>query len=158
MMKQTQAKTKTKAKDICKELGLKLTPQRMAILAYLDGNTAHPSAEDIYGAVSRRFPGMSLATVYNTLASLRDKGKLLELTIDPAKKRYDPDTRPHHHLICLDCSRVSDIDHVFDLDVPDSLGYEITGNHIEFYGYCPQCKDKDTAPRLAPGRGHTKER
>ncbi len=121
---------------------MKLTPQRMAILGYLDGNTSHPSAEDIFAAVSRRFPGMSLATVYNTLASLKEKGKLLELTIDPAKKRYDPDTRPHHHLICLDCKRVSDIDRAFDLEIPDSLrnGFQITGNHIEFYGYCPECK------------------
>ncbi len=139
-----------KAKDIFKELGLKLTPQRMAILGYLDGNTAHPSAEEIYSAVSRRFPGMSLATVYNTLACLKEKGKLLELTIDPVKKRYDPDTRPHHHLICLDCKRVSDIDGVFDLDIPNPLGYEITGNHIEFYGYCPECRRKN--PPLAPLR------
>ena len=137
-------KTKAKAQEVCKELGLKLTPQRMAILGYLDGNIAHPSAEDIYSAVSKRFPGMSRATVYNTLASLRDKGKLLELTIDPAKKRYDPDTKPHHHLICLECKRVSDIDRMFDLELPDSLGYDITGNHIEFYGYCPECRSTRT--------------
>ncbi len=131
-----------KAARICKEIGLKLTPQRMAILDYLEGNTSHPSAEEVYAAVSKRFPAISVATVYNTLASLRDRGCLLELTIDPSKKRYDPDTRPHHHLICTSCKRVADIEFKYDLSVPEGLrmGYEITGNHIEFYGLCPECK------------------
>ncbi len=130
---------------ICRELGLKLTPQRLAILEYLDGNTAHPGAEEIYEAVSGRFPGLSLATVYNTLASLRDKGRLLELAIDPAKRRYDPDTKPHHHLICVACRRIVDIEHTFDLEIPDALrmGFEIKGNEIGFYGRCPDCKKTD---------------
>jgi hypothetical protein len=57
---------------------LRLTPQRMAIFDYLKGNKTHPSAEDIYRAVSRRFPTMALATVYNTLAALKRRGQLLE--------------------------------------------------------------------------------
>ncbi len=48
-----------------RETGLKLTPQRLAILEYLDGNTSHPSAEDIYISVKEKFPTMSFATVYN---------------------------------------------------------------------------------------------
>ena len=127
---------------VCRELGLKLTPQRQAILEYLEGNTAHPGADEIFAAVSVLFPGLSLATVYNTLAALRDRGRLLELTIDPSKRRYDPQTHPHHHLICLACSRVVDIEHTFDLYVPDALkkGFDVTGNRIGFYGLCPECK------------------
>ncbi|MDA8175059.1 MAG: transcriptional repressor [Nitrospiraceae bacterium] len=129
-----------------KDIGLKATPQRMAILDFLKDNTSHPSAEEIYEAVAKRFPSISVATVYNTLAALKDKGSLLELTIDPAKKRYDPDTRPHHHLICLGCKRVSDIVYDFVLDLPGQVagGYQITGNHVEFYGICPACgQNKD---------------
>lgn len=146
----TKAKTSSKPApaEICRQLGLKLTPQRLAILEYLDGNTGHPGAEEIFAAVSGRFPGLSLATVYNTLASLRDKGRLLELTIDPAKRRYDPQTHLHHHLICLACSRVVDIEHAFNLEIPDNLkmGFEVSGNQIGFYGLCPECR-KDAGRR-----------
>ncbi len=125
-----------------REIGLKLTPQRIAILDYLDGNEGHPSAEEVYSAVSKKFPTMSFATVYNTLEVLRRKGEILELTIDPGKKRFDPNTTPHHHLICTKCRGIVDIHVDYDLRVPDTAraDFEITGNHIEFYGVCPKCR------------------
>src|SRR5512135_3326468 len=98
-----------------KQIGFKLTPQRLAILGYLDGNKDHPSAEDVYRAVSKRFPTMSFATVYNTLEALRRRGGVMELTLDPDKKRFDPNTEPHHHLICLKCRRIADIHRDYDL-------------------------------------------
>jgi Fur family peroxide stress response transcriptional regulator len=127
-----------------KDIGLKLTPQRLAILGYLEGNTDHPSAEDIYKAVSVQFPTMSFATVYNTLDALRDKGYIIELTVDPSKKRFDPCTNPHHHLICTLCRKVRDINIPFSLDLPEQVkgDFSITGNHIEFYGICPVCQKR----------------
>lgn len=127
-----------------KEIGFKLTPQRLAILNYLEGNLEHPSVEEIYKAVSKRFSTMSLATVYNTLETLKQKGNVNELTIDAGKKRFDPDIKPHHHLICLKCKRIVDIHGEYKLDVSNSDrgDFEIVGNHIEFYGICPECKGK----------------
>ncbi len=124
-----------------KELGLKLTPQRIAILEYLEGNEEHPSAEDIYQAVSQKFPTMSLATIYNTLDTLRERGKVIELTTDPDKKRFDPNVDPHNHAICINCKKIVDIHTSFDLVIPEDArkGFEIFGNHIEFYGKCSQC-------------------
>ena len=55
-----------------KDIGLKLTPQRLAILDYLDKNFDHPTAEDIYADIKDKFPTMSFATVYKTLESLRE--------------------------------------------------------------------------------------
>ena len=128
-----------------KDIGLKLTPQRLAILDFLEGNTDHPSADDIYKAVAVQHPTMSFATVYNTLDTLREKGHILELTIDPDKKRFDPCTDPHHHLICMSCKRVQDINMTFNLNLPENMSgdFRITGNHIEFYGICPVCKDRN---------------
>ncbi len=125
-----------------KDLGLKLTPQRLAILDYLEGNREHPSAEGIYRAVSKKFPTMSFATVYTTLSTLKQKGKIAEITIDPDKKRFDPNTEHHNHLICTSCKRVVDIFSDHNVDLPESMqmGFELTGNHIEFYGLCPECK------------------
>jgi Fur family transcriptional regulator, peroxide stress response regulator len=122
----------------------KMTPQRAAILDYLEGNTSHPSAEDIFDAVKVDYPMMSFATVYNTIETLRDMGLLWELSIDDQRKRYDPNTDSHHHLICTRCRKVVDVHMEFDLTVPPNQahGYTLTGRHVEFYGICPQCAEK----------------
>jgi Fur family transcriptional regulator, peroxide stress response regulator len=121
--------------------GFKRTPQRLAILEHLDGNTSHPSAEDIYRVVAKKNPSMSFATVYNTLNTLVQAGAVRELTIDPDRKRYDPDTSGHHHLICLGCRKIVDIPGDIPVEVPRGVAKEfsILGNHIEFYGICAPC-------------------
>jgi Fur family transcriptional regulator, peroxide stress response regulator len=121
--------------------GFKRTPQRLAILEHLDGNKSHPSAEDIYRVVAKKNPSMSFATVYNTLNTLVQAGAVRELTIDPDRKRYDPDTSGHHHLICLGCRKVVDIPGDIPVEVPRGIAKEfsILGNHIEFYGICAPC-------------------
>ena len=131
-----------------REIGLKLTPQRLAILHYLEGNKDHPSAESVYRAVHKKFPTMSLATVYSTLSALKEKGSLLELTIDPDKKRFDPETRLHNHLICISCRRIVDIHGEYQLNLPDNANHNfaIIGSQVEFYGFCPGCSSKQTTP------------
>ena len=120
---------------------MKMTPQRMAIMKYLDGNVMHPSASDIYGALHDQFPTMSLATVYNTMDTLKEQGMVTELSIDPVKKRFDPNTEPHHHLICTKCKKIVDIFIQFPLQLSEEekYGFEIIGNHVDFYGICKDC-------------------
>jgi Fur family peroxide stress response transcriptional regulator len=129
-----------------RHIGLKLTPQRMAILDFLQGNKLHPSAEDIYRAVLVRFPTMSLATVYSTLSVLKEKGNVLELTLDPDKKRYDPETSLHNHLICVSCKRIVDVPEGSPLELPESArqDFSVIKSHVEFYGLCPKCKNEHT--------------
>lgn len=128
-----------------KDIGLKLTPQRLAILDYLDGNTRHPSAEDVYKAILKKFPTMSFATVYNTMEALKQKGSVLELIIDSDKKRFDPNTEPHHHLICVKCKLIMDIHNEYKLTISnsDNAGFEIIGSHVKFYGICPKCRQPE---------------
>ncbi len=125
-------------------LRLKRTPQRLAILEYLRGNTSHPSAEEIYRAVSKKYQSMSFATVYNTLNALTRKGALRELTIDPERKRYDPDTSSHHHFICVNCGHIFDVPEEIRIDLPGTLqeNFTVQGYHIEFYGQCTPCQKK----------------
>jgi len=125
-----------------RDMGLKLTPQRIAILDYLKGNRRHPSAEDIYRVVLNKFPTMSFATVYTTLAALKEKRKVFELTIDPDKKRYDPETVSHNHLICVVCKQIVDvtIGGMPDLPGREEQGFKIIASHTEFYGLCPDCR------------------
>ena len=76
------------------------------------------------------------------IEALKKKGDLLELTIDPERRRYDPDTEPHHHLICVECKKIVDVHKEFSISVPDEVkgAFDLVGNHIEFYGVCPECK------------------
>jgi Fur family peroxide stress response transcriptional regulator len=129
-------------------IGIKRTPQRLAILDYLVGNTAHPSAEEIFRAVSKKYHSMSFATVYNTLKTLTQSGTVRELTIDPDRKRYDPDTTHHHHLICLTCRKIADMPGEIAVDVPRGVARDFTviGSHVEFYGHCTACRKKRKTP------------
>lgn len=123
-----------------RDIGFKLTPQRIAILDCLEGNRRHPSAEDIYRSVRNKFPTMSFATVYATLAALKEKRKVIELTIDPDKKRYDPETGCHNHLICVVCKQIVDVAGASDLLGREEQGFKIIASHTEFYGLCPDCR------------------
>ncbi len=137
---------KQKKKSAMKALGdgLKRTPQRLAILDFLDGNTSHPSAEQVYKAVSKKYQSMSFATVYNTLHALTKAGSLKELGIDPDRRRYDPKTATHHHFICLKCKRIVDVMDEIRIALPKSVVKEcsVVDSHVEFFGYCAACKKK----------------
>ncbi|MCC6501966.1 MAG: transcriptional repressor [Deltaproteobacteria bacterium] len=126
--------------------GFKLTPQRIAILKFLDGNTSHPTAEDIYTEIKKKYPTVSFATVYNTVQALRDRGELLEITIDPQRKHFDPNPSAHHHIMCTGCGRIADVftDYSKALTLPEEVTSEfhVTGNHVDFYGVCSDCRKK----------------
>ncbi|MBI5327279.1 MAG: transcriptional repressor [Deltaproteobacteria bacterium] len=134
-----------------REKGFKLTPQRLAILKFLNGNTSHPTAEDIYSNIKKIYPTVSFATVYNTLQTLKDKNEILEITIDPQKKHYDPNIKPHHHIICIECNTIGDIfeDYSEALRLPDYIAMEFkpVGSHVDFYGLCIKCQKKERRKR-----------
>ncbi len=124
--------------------GFKLTPQRIAILRFLDGNTGHPTADEIYREIKKTHPTVSFATVYNTVQALKERGELLEITIDPQRKHFDPNPEPHHHIICTECGKIGDIfvDYSKALTLPGTVleEFHTTGNHIDFYGICTGCR------------------
>ena len=126
-----------------KGTGFKLTPQRIAILKYLDGNTSHPTAEEIFREIKKKHPTVSFATVYNTIQTLKDRGELLEVTIDPDRKHFDPNPTPHHHIMCGVCGKIGDIfmDYTEALNLPEDIseGFKVTGNHVDFFGVCNNC-------------------
>ena len=127
-----------------KSLGLKLTPQRLAILEYLENNRSHPSAEDIYNALKPRFPSMSFATVYNTMEVLVKKGLVKEISVESTRKRFDAFTHPHHHFFCKSCKKVIDVGTIKNnIKIPEELkDCELTEYQIIFFGLCPECKRK----------------
>lgn len=127
------------------KLKIKWTPQRLAILKYLDGNKEHPSAEDIYEALSNDYPTMSVATVYNVLEFLKKTGKVKEIHIDQEKRRFDPDMSSHHHAICIKCKKVFDIHSLVKTPKLSSIlpNFKIIEAQLKIYVLCPNCKDKE---------------
>ena len=122
--------------------GLKLTPQRYAVLDYLVRSQIHPTAEQIRLDLNRKFPRASRATVYNTLNALRDAGLIHEIFMDDAVARYDANIEPHHHFICRRCGKLEDI----PLDAISEIshrglrsGYSIEDYAVVMRGVCALC-------------------
>ena len=126
--------------------GLKITPQRMAIIDVLKDNPTHPSVEEIYQELSPHYPTISYATIYKTLETLCKMGEIVEVNIESNKKRYDPFTHPHHHFRCLSCGKIEDIplEEVPLPQIPDNVRekYGITHFTLYLYGICPACRAK----------------
>lgn len=124
-----------------RERGMSLTPQRRAILRFLDGNRDHPTAADVLAAVTRDFPMSSRATVYNTLALLVEVGALgVEREGDEA--RFDPNTAPHHHLRCPRCGRLEDV----PADAVEVRWHgEAREGRVTFQGVCEGCEGAGAA-------------
>lgn len=89
--------------------GLKLTPQRMAIVRELAADPTHPTAQELYERLREALPTMSFATVYNTLDALAAAGLCEALSLSPGASRFDPNMEPHHHAVCDRCGLVRDV-------------------------------------------------
>jgi len=90
-------------------LGLKLTPQRRAIVEQFACDPSHPTAQELFDRLHREFPSMSFATVYNTLDALTSADLAGTLRLDGHAARFDPNRRPHHHAVCDECGLIVDI-------------------------------------------------
>lgn len=127
-----------------KKSAFKITSQRLAIIEHLDGNKTHPTADSIYNEIKASHLGMSFATVYNTLEALVSIGEIQELSIGTDRKHFDPDVSSHHHIVCTDCSKISDvhIDYSLNLTLPKEVlsDFELTDSQVQFKGLCTDCR------------------
>ena len=134
-----------------REKGLKITPQRLAIFKILKDNKSHPCAEEIYLKVRKEFPTISLATVYQTLDTLENIGGIRVLRFDKKRTRYDADLSLHHHLICVKCKKIMDLQYDFSktLKLPRAVNnrFQVNEFKVLFYGICEVCKRKTKTQR-----------
>lgn len=131
-----------------KEMGHKLTPQRMAIAKVLAASKGHPNVEAIFEKLKDRFPTMSLATVYRNVLLLKSVGQVLELGFPDGSNRYDGNKPyPHPHVICVRCRRIIDPDLRFLKDITKEVavetGFDILTHRLDFFGICSACKRKE---------------
>lgn len=127
-----------------KRRGVRMTPQRHAILSYLFDHMSHPTADEIYKALSDRFPSMSVATVYNNLRLLKDAKLVKELTYGDASSRFDADITEHYHVICKSCGKIVDFAYPCLNEVEElaskRTGFQIESHRMEVYGTCGDCQ------------------
>ena len=130
----------------CRETGLKITPQRMAVYKALVESTAHPSAEAVFRQVRQTFPSISLDTVNRTLLTLSDMGLAFVVEGSGDAKRFDANLKNHQHFKCLKCRRIIDFHHnAFDrIEVPQNLAARFTVLRKTVYveGLCDRCAKK----------------
>jgi Fe2+ or Zn2+ uptake regulation protein len=124
--------------------GQRFTEQRATVYRYLAATDAHPTADEVYSAVRRSLPDISLATVYKSLETLVGCGLAVKLTYADDSARYDGRTDPHHHARCVVCDRVVDIPGSIPETDVETLGrrvegFTVTGYRLEFSGYCSTC-------------------
>ncbi|MBQ0140919.1 MAG: peroxide-responsive transcriptional repressor PerR [Kurthia sp.] len=134
------------ALDTLKKTGVRITPQRHAILEYLIETMVHPTADDIYKALSSKFPNMSVATVYNNLRVFKESNLVQELTYGDNASRFDFITSKHYHTICESCGKIVDFQYP-GLDEIEQFtehvtGYKVSSHRLEIYGICPECQKK----------------
>jgi Fur family peroxide stress response transcriptional regulator len=124
--------------------GVPLTVQRRAVYEALAGRRDHPTADEVYAGVQGKVPGISRTTVYRVLEALVRLGLVGKVSHPGAAVRYDPITERHHHLVCLACDRVEDLDREVKVPVPKigRDGFEISDYSIYFRGLCRDCRKK----------------
>ena len=121
--------------------GLRCTPQRYAVMAFLMKCNRHPTAAEIYKAVNRVDPRSSKATTYNNLKDLVQAGLVREVAAEGRAARYDAKGMRHHHFICDRCGNVEDIEwHDVRRPASRALGKRVLREcEVIFRGLCTKC-------------------
>jgi len=130
---------------LLKESQIKITPQRLEILKYLDEHRTHPTVDEIYSALKENNPALSKTTVYNSIDILLNHGLIQSITISDSELRYDFKHGMHHHFLCKKCGEIIDI----NVECPNlgsmlECGHEVEEVHGYFKGICKKCSREET--------------
>ena len=137
----------------CRDQGTPVTHQRLAVYRVLLESDGHPDADTVYRKLKPGHPTLSQATVYKTIEMLERLGLVRKVPAPGPKRRFDANRHPHHHLWCVRCHGLTDIesDTLANLALPKGLDFEVMDYTIQFSGVCAACRD--TAPDSTPNPG-----
>jgi Fur family peroxide stress response transcriptional regulator len=131
----------------CRKQGVPCTPQRRIILEAVLARDDHPTADQVFRDVQERHLGVSRATVHRTLEMLVGMGLITKACHPGKSNRYDPRTEIHHHLVCLRCDRIIDLqDAQLDaVPLPDTstLGFKLIDHRVQLRGICAECRREE---------------
>jgi Fur family peroxide stress response transcriptional regulator len=133
-----------KLEEVCRERGRPLTTQRRTVLEVLLARTDHPTADQIFEVVQEQNPQVSRRTVYRVLETLAEWGLIRRVHHPGATARFDAKTHRHHHLVCIRCSKIVDLENP-DLDgisLPKGRphGFDVCDFSVQLMGMCPECR------------------
>jgi Fur family peroxide stress response transcriptional regulator len=132
--------------QVCRNAGLKVTPQRLGIYRALVTTAEHPSADMLWHKVRRQFPTISLDTVNRTLLTLNEIGMAFIVEGSGDVKRFDGGSKNHQHLRCIRCRRIIDFHYSpFDnITLPAGIepDFKILRKTVYFEGICCDCQKK----------------
>jgi len=124
---------------------VKLTRQRQIVLDAVQSGDHHPTAAEVFDTARAKMPGISFATVYNSLRYLKDAGFVQEITFGNGASRYDRETDRHDHAICSQCGKL------VDFDLPGTVAltraaaraskFKAESVRLTLVGLCPQCRE-----------------
>jgi len=132
---------------------LRLTGQRMLIYGVLwENREKHLTVEEIHSILVRRGSGISVATVYRTLALLEEHRLASRLCLGDGCVRYQLqdqlEKHEHHHLVCERCGKVidvmSDMMDGIEQQVLDEYGFQVRNHRVKLYGICKECRLKES--------------
>ncbi|MGA2333690.1 MAG: Fur family transcriptional regulator [Syntrophales bacterium] len=127
-----------------KQRGLRITPQRLAIVEVLiEKGHLHPGARFIYKEAKKKSRSLCLATTYATINEFSRYGIIKTLQFDGVENRCEGNLDEHINLICERCGKIIDYKIPISVDQKDvrrKTGFIITNNRLEYYGYCRDCR------------------
>jgi Fur family peroxide stress response transcriptional regulator len=128
----------------CRKFGLKITPQRCAVFNQLLQALEHPTADDVYQGIRRRYPNISYDTVNRTLMTFAEIGLVDIVQTKGGPRRFDPVMDDHHHFHCINCGAIVDFctQSLEELEIPDHIlkNFTIFSKRVVLNGLCEKCR------------------
>ncbi len=137
------------AKRLLRRHGLQVTAQRLAVLRAVS-TRPHATADELADDVRASIGSISRQAVYDTLATLVERGLARRIQPAGSPARYEDRVGDnHHHLVCRGCGVMVDVDCAVGaapcLTAEDDHGFAIDEAEIVYWGYCPGCRRRRAA-------------
>lgn len=127
--------------QLLQQYNLKVTPQRLEIVKILE-DKGHLNIDELYTLLQKKFPTLSLATIYKNINKMCEKLFVSEVKLPNQKNVYELTKKEHSHIVCSKCSAILDIEidtNLLNNKAEELTHYKIDTSSITFNGVCPQC-------------------
>ena len=129
------------SKETIKDLGL--TKQREVVLQVIRDEPEHLTANEVFDKSKQLLPGISFATVYNSLRFLKESGYIAEISFGNGASRFDRLTSRHDHAICTKCGKLVDMEIQLPAEIVNLAAefskFKLESIELTLRGLCPEC-------------------
>ncbi len=147
--------------DRCRERGIRLTSQRLAVYRALAEDASHPTADAVHARLRHSMPYLSQATVYRILEFLESEALVRRVSTTDGAGRFDANLSRHQHLVCRMCGRMQDFEErtLSKLDLPrqPAPGFVAETLDIRIVGTCEDCRGRPRSGTVKRVKGKTSE-